>query len=709
MTARQNLLVELLCEELPPKSLKQLGDAFGEGVFVGLKKRHYLETSSNSINYATPRRLAIWISNVASVSPDTEVNEKLMLASIAFDTQNRATAALKKRLEKFGRAHLADAWPNGVDGPERLSITNDGKVDMAYLHMLSAGQPLQRGLHEAIEEAIWGIPIAKVMTYQLEDGWTSVDFVRPARGLVALHGSDIVSVHSLGFEAGRITSGHRFQGEKIIKLATANEYQAQMETRGNVIPSFEKRRAEIDSQLRAKAVAQNAELETGDAYVALLDEVTALVEFPTVYVGQFEPAFLEVPQECLILTMRANQKYFPLLDRAGKLTNEFLIVSNMRLADPANIINGNERVIRPRLADAKFFYDQDRKQSLEARLPKLADVVYHNKLGSQGERAERVTAIARSVATLIGAPVEESVRAARLAKADLVSDMVGEFPELQGVIGRYYALHDGETSAVADAIEDHYKPRFAGDSLPRGNVGCALSLADKLETLTGLFGIGQTPTGDKDPFALRRHALGIVRIVIEQDIAVSLRDLLQAAAAAFEGKIGDANAELETFIFQRLDGYLRDQGYTANEVDSVLSQRPMMLHLVPRQLAAVRAFMLMPEAESLAAANKRVANILKKTEQNGKTVDREKLIEPAERDLFAALHSATPIASSRFAEKDFAGYLKSFAMLKAPVDAFFDSVMVMADDADLRNNRLALLQDLRGAMNKVADISKLAA
>ena len=463
--------------------------------------------------------------------------------------------------------------------------------------------------------------------------------------------------------------------------------------------------------MRTQASTQNAALETGDAYDALLDEVTALVEYPTVYVGEFEPVFLEVPQECLILTMRANQKYFPLLDGAGKLTNKFLIVSNMRLDEVTNIVEGNQRVIRPRLADARFFYDQDRKQTLEARLPKLASVVYHHKLGSQGERVGRVAAIARGVAELIGAPVEPAVRAAQLAKADLVSDMVGEFPELQGTMGRYYALHDGESSDVADAIEDHYKPRFAGDALPRGRVGCAASLADKLETLAGLFGIGQSPTGDKDPFALRRHALGVVRIVVEQDLAVSLRDLLRVAFDAFQGKIADAHAELESFIFQRLEGYLREQGYSANEIDAVLSQRPMLLHLVPRQLAAVRAFMQMPEAESLAAANKRVANILKKAEQNGSVpgnAEEGKLVETAERGLFAALKTATPGASKLYQAQDFTGYLKSFAVLKAPVDDFFDNVMVMADDPKLRDNRLALLHDLRSAMNKIADISKLA-
>ena len=428
----ETLLVELLTEELPPKALKKLGEAFAAEVFRSLESNDFLGDGAAKIVFASPRRLAVQITSVRTESLPKEVRTKLMPVSVALDKAGKATAALKKKLGTLGYQDDAD-----FDAIIRQRVTReqDGKNEVLVHKELAAGTQLSIRLQGAIEQAIEKLPIPKVMSYQLADGETTVQFVRPVHRLVAMLGSEVIPVGVLGLAASNISEGHRFQGEKIITLATANEYESQLESCGNVIPGFEKRRAEIDRQLRMNAVAQNAELETGDAYAALLDEVTALVEFPTVYVGQFESAFLEVPQECLILTMRANQKYFPLLDRAGKLTNEFLIVSNMRLADPANIINGNERVIRPRLADAKFFYDQDRKQSLEARLPKLADVVYHNKLGSQGERAERVTAIARSVATLIGAPVEESVRAARLAKADLVSDMVGEFPELQGVIG----------------------------------------------------------------------------------------------------------------------------------------------------------------------------------------------------------------------------------------------------------------------------------
>ncbi len=704
----ETLLVELFTEELPPKALQKLGEAFAAEIFRDLESKDFLDADAKKTVFASPRRLAVQITNVRKESPPKEVRTKLMPVSVALDKEGKATPAFKKKLGTLGFQDDAD-----FDAIIRESVTReqDGKNEVLVLTDLAVGALLQTQLWAAIEQAIQKLPIPKVMSYQLADGATTVQFVRPVHRLIAMHGSEVVQVGLLGLLASNVTEGHRFQGEKIITLASANDYEAQLESKGGVIPSFDKRRAEIDRQLRDNASKQNAQLETGDAYQALLDEVTALVEMPTVYVGQFDQVFLDVPQECLMLTMRANQKYFPLLDSTGKLTNKFLIVSNMKLDDAANIISGNERVIRPRLADAKFFYDQDRKHSLESRLPKLASVVYHNKLGSQGERVERVAAIARGVASLIGASIEQAIRAARLAKADLVSDMVGEFPELQGIMGRYYALHDGESAAVADAIEDHYKPRFAGDSLPRGSVGSAVSLADKLETLTGLFGIGQLPTGDKDPFALRRHALGIVRIIVEQDISVSLRDLLRVAFDGFQGKVADAQVDLENFIFQRLEGFLREQGYTANEVEAVLSQRPMLLNLVPRQLAAVRAFMQLPEAESLASANKRVANILKKNEPNGEITEHAeegRLVESAELGLFAALKSATPGASKLFETQDFTGYLKSFAVLKAPVDDFFDTVMVMADDPVLRSNRLALLRDLRAAMNKVADISKLA-
>jgi glycyl-tRNA synthetase beta chain len=483
-------------------------------------------------------------------------------------------------------------------------------------------------------------------------------------------------------------------GKGELVLTDAAEYEAKLADEGMVIADFAARRAEIARQLKAAADREKASLGT---YEDLLDEVTALVEHPSVYTGSFDTSFLEVPPECLTLTMRQNQKYFPLFDRAGKLLPRFLIVSNMKVADPRHIVGGNERVVRPRLEDARFFYNQDRKVRLEERVAQLAKVVYHNKLGSQLERVQRIQLLAGKIARALEADVLQAERAAWLAKADLLTGMVGEFPELQGIMGRYYALHDGEANEVAQAIGEHYRPRFAGDTLPEGGVACALALADKLDALAGMFGIGQQPTGEKDPFGLRRAALGVVRILVERRLALSLQDLVKP--------------DVQAFILERFAGYLKDQGYSTLQVDSVLSQNPARLDLVPQQLEAVKAFETLPEAESLAAANKRVANILKQAEAKGESfarAERKELKEAAEISLFDALQKATGSANQLFERGDYAGYLKTFAVLKAPVDTFFDKVMVMAEQKTLRQNRLALLADLRKAMNRVADISKLA-
>ncbi len=523
-----------------------------------------------------------------------------------------------------------------------------------------------------------------------------------------LHGKRVIPGQVLGLESRNFTLGHRFLSNGEIRIPAADQYEAVLEKQGSVIVSYAKRKEQIRAALETTAAGARPLWDD-----ALLDEVTALVEFPAVCQGSFSPDFLSVPQECLILSMQQHQKYFPLADAGGKLLAKFLMVSNLKTDNPANIVHGNERVLRARLADAKFFYDQDRKTRLEARVPRLANVVYHNKLGSQLERAERIQLLAGKIARTLGADAALAERAAWLAKADLLTGMVGEFPELQGVMGRYYALHDGEPKEIADAIEAHYRPRFAGDRLPAGNLACAVALADKLETLAGMFGIGQQPSGDKDPFALRRHALGVIRILVENNLAISIHDLVNAAFDAFpRGMLGDAHTDLQMFIHERLRGYLRDGGYTANEVEAVLCLGLSQLDQVPRQLAAVRAFAGLPEAESLAAANKRVANILKQAEAKGESfvnAEADRLKEPAERALFDALKTASRQATPLFEQGDYTGYLKTFAVLKSPVDAFFDSVMVMVDDAALRQNRLALLSDLRREMNRVADISKLAA
>ena len=460
-------------------------------------------------------------------------------------------------------------------------------------------------------------------------------------------------------------------------------------------------------QLQAAAAKQGLKPIDDDA---LLDEVTALVERPNVLLCRFEREFLEVPPECLILTMKANQKYFPLLDAAGKLTHQFLIVSNIRPADASRVIEGNERVVRPRLADAKFFFDQDRKRPLASRVAGLAKVVYHNKLGTQGERVERVRSLARTIAQQLGddALAQRADQAAMLAKADLLTDMVGEFPELQGVMGGYYAKHDGLADDIAFAIEDHYKPRFAGDELPRNTTGVAVALADKLETLAGLFGIGQVPTGDKDPFALRRHALGVIRLLIERELPLDAQQLIADAFKAFPSTHGQAQAEVAFFLRERLSGYLREAGYSVQEVEAAIEARPAQWREFPKRLAAVRAFVALPEAASLAAANKRVGNILKKSDVGFEAkVDAALLNEPAEAALSEALVAVKPRADAAFERGDYSASLQALAALKAPVDAFFDSVMVNADDPALRANRLGLLATLHAAMNRVADLSKL--
>ena len=709
MTTR-NLLVELFVEELPPKALKMLGEVFAESVANGLIRYQLKQRVPDWQSFASPRRLAVFIPNVLSKAADRPDTQKLMPVSVGLDASGHATPALLKKLAALG----ADA-----SAVPQLKRAPDGKNEALFFDSVVKGASLIEGLQKALEDALAKLPIPKVMTYQLADGWSSVNFVRPAHGLVALHGSEVVPVSVLGLNAGRETQGHRFEAANAtVQLADADSYEAQLENEGAVIPSFGKRRAEIARQLAAAAAKEGLHPISDDA---LLDEVTALVERPNVLVGTFEREFLEVPQECLILTMKANQKYFPLLDAAGKLTNKFLIVSNIRPADASLVVGGNERVVRPRLADAKFFFDQDRKKTLESRVLGLSRVVYHNELRTQGERVERVCVIAKAIGQQLGgdALALQAEQAALLAKADLLTDMVGEFPELQGIMGRYYAQHDGLSEDIAYAIEDHYKPRFAGDELPRNMVGICVALADKLETLVGMFNIGQSPTGDRDPFALRRHALGVLRILIEKELPLDIDELLQIASKLF-GFINTENIEvhlafnrvkLADFIFDRLAYNLRDQGYSAQEVEAVVDLRPQRLNDVPKRLAAVRSFAVLPEAAALAAANKRVGNILRKEfiEAGEGTIISKLLQEPAEQALHRALNEIAPKAEAAFAVGDYTASLQALAALREPVDAFFDNVMVNAEDEKLRANRLALLAQLHAAMNRVADISKLAA
>ena len=697
----KNLLVELFVEELPPKALKKLGEAFAAALADSLKNAGLAGSTATVTAYASPRRLAAHITDVAAVAADKPVVQKLMPVAVGLDANGNATPALLKKLTALG-----------ADAAVVPSLRREN--DVLFYDSLAKGLTLAEGLQKAVVAALAALPIPKVMAYQLADGWSTVNFVRPAHALVTLHGSEVVPVAVLGLNSGNTTKGHRFEAaiDPVI-IADADSYAATMLKDGSVIASFAERRDEIARQLAAAAAKAGANLKPIDDD-ALLDEVTALVERPNVLIGQFEEEFLAVPQECLILTMKANQKYFPLLDTAGKLTNKFLVVSNISPEDASAVIGGNERVVRPRLADAKFFFDQDRKKSLESRVAGLARVVYHNKLGTQGERMQRVAAIARAIGQQLAgeALALHAEQAAVLAKADLLTDMVGEFPELQGIMGRYYAQHDGLSADVADAIEDHYKPRFAGDSLPRGRVGTVVALADKLETLVGMFGIGQIPTGDRDPFALRRHALGVIRMLAEGNLDLPLNELLNVAAGAFVTVDGFKTAEsaLADFIYDRLAGNLREQGYTAQEVDAVVSQRPQRLGDIPKRLAAVRAFSALPEAAALAAANKRVGNILKKVDNPVEAIiDNALLKEAAEIALHDALVDVVPQADAAFVTGDYTESLTALAALRAPVDAFFDGVMVNADDPALRANRLGLLAKLHAAMNQVADLSRLSA
>jgi glycyl-tRNA synthetase beta chain len=715
----QNLLVELFVEELPPKALNKLGAAFSGVLADQLKAQGLAGEDAVVTAFASPRRLAAHVTAVAAQAADKSVQQMLMPVAVGLDAAGNATPALLKKLQALG-ADVSD--PAAAVAALKRAPDASGKsgAEALFYDSVVKGASLHAGLQKALEEALAKLPIPKVMQYQLETdcgienflpGWTSVNFVRPAHSLIALHGATVVPVKALGLTAGNSTQGHRFEAKvSPVMVQHADQYDEVLKRDGSVIASFAERRAEIVRQLNAAAakVGGGAKPIEDDA---LLDEVTALVERPNVLTCQFETEFLGVPQECLILTMKANQKYFPLLNGDGKLTHQFLVVSNISPDDASAVIGGNERVVRPRLADAKFFFDQDRKKTLESRIEGLSKVVYHNKLGTQGERMARVCAMANAIGLQVGgdALAQQAEQAARLAKTDLLTDMVGEFPELQGIMGGYYARHDGLSAEVAEAIEDHYKPRFAGDELPRNDVGLVVALADKLETLVGMFGIGNVPTGDKDPFALRRHALGVIRMLIEKNVALGLPELLALATPVFGDKISDASGALVDFIYDRLAGSLREQGYSAQEVDAVMALRPARLGQIGQFLSAVRAFAALPESPALAAANKRIGNILKKAGEVDAHVNTALLQEDAEKNLYDVMQKLLPESEAQFKAGDYTASLQTLAALRAPVDAFFDDVMVNAEAMDLRLNRQGLLKSLHVAMNRVADLSRLAA
>ncbi|MFT5644745.1 MAG: glycyl-tRNA synthetase beta chain [Janthinobacterium sp.] len=699
----QTLLIELLTEELPPKALAKLSAAFAAGIFNGLKTRDLLEPCSVATSHATPRRLAVTISAVRALSPDKSIREKVLPVSVALDAAGNASAPLVKKLAALGFPDVSVA---------DLERAPDGKADSFFHTHIAKGSLLATGLQAALFDAAAKLPIPKLMSYQRPDGAT-VEFVRPAHKLIALHGDTVVPLTLLGITSGAQTLGHRFMmedGARPITILHADNYAPTLALEGKVITGIAQRKEMIRAALLAKAGVDLVLMPE-----ALLDEVTGLVEWPVVYECHFEQEFLSVPQECLILTMQTNQKYFALTDAEGKLRSRFLIVSNIATKTPEHIISGNERVVRPRLSDAKFFFEQDQKKTLESRLPLLANVVYHNKLGSQLDRMQRVKALAGNIAGKLGHDVQLAERGAMLAKADLLTDMVGEFPELQGIMGAYYARHDGEHDEVALAASEHYQPRYAGDALPVSATGTCVALADKLETLVGIWSIGLQPTGDKDPFALRRHALGVLRMLLEKRLPLSIAGLLNDAASLFPACAGKPELvqtmvqDITVFMLERLRGMLRERGFTPNEIEAVLAQNPDRLDDIVQRLDAVQAFATLPESASLASANKRITNILKKTVAVQADIAASLLHEDAERDLAAIMARLQPDVDAAFAQGDFGSTLKMLARLQEPVDAFFNGVMVMADDLALRNNRLALLAGLHAMMNRVADISKLAA
>ena len=686
----QSLLIELRTEELPPKSLKALSESFANSVFAALKEQAFAGADSVCTPYATPRRLALLVSNVVAQQPDRVVEKKGPAVASGIDAAGKPTKALEGFMRSAGVSF------------EQLQKTSDGKAEYFVARMDKKGEALDAHLADIVAQALKKLPIPKLMRW----GDSDVQFVRPAHSLIMLHGNRVVAGEVLGLTSGQQTRGHRFLSSGEIQIDNAEDYCAQLKA-GKVLTSFEERRAAIAAQLDAKAAELKASMHPTEG---LLDEVTSLVEWPAIYVSEFENEFLDVPQECLILTMQQNQKYFPLFDQAGKLLNKFLIVSNMVVADPKHIIGGNARVVRPRLSDARFFFNQDRKEGFTSRAMKLGSVVYHNKLGTLGDRAQRLGCIAHKIAERLHADPNVAERAALMCKVDLLTDMVGEFPELQGIMGRYYALHEGAPVAIADAIEQHYRPRFAGDLLPQGPIACAAALADKLDSLVGFFGIGLLPTGDKDPFGLRRAALGVLRILMETPLPLDLGELIGTAKDALTHQgihLEKVEEALLSFLFDRLRGLLRDAGYAQDVIEAVLAQRPTRIDLVTPKLNAVRDFLALPEALALAAANKRIGNILKKAEGATPKVDAALLQDEAEKALYNKVQVVAPLVATHVADENYSDALKALASVRAEVDQFFDQVMVNVDDPAVRANRLGLLKALFDQLNAVADISKL--
>lgn len=689
MANKRDLLIEIGTEELPPKALLKLSNAFTAGITEGLQKAE-LEFGAVEA-FATPRRLAVLIKELDEAQADKAVERRGPALGSAFDGDGNPT----KATEGFARS-----CGTSVDQLEKLETD---KGAWLVFRSTQAGQPTSALIPAILSESLHKLPIPKRMRW----GDLDAEFVRPVHWVVLLFGDEVIDAEILSVKSGRDTYGHRFHHPSPIFLGEPAAYAPILETTGHVIASFADRREAIRAQ-----VMEAAEQAGGKAVIDddLLDEVTGLVEWPLAVVGSFEKRFLEVPPECLISAMKGHQKYFHLVDGNGKLMPYFITVSNIESRRPEFVREGNERVIRPRLTDADFFWNQDCKQRLEDRIDSLKTVVFQQQLGTIFDKSQRVASIAEKIASDINGLPAHASRAAQLAKCDLMTEMVGEFPELQGIMGRYYASHDGEDAEVAAALDEQYMPRFAGDTLPSGKTGQAVAIADKLDTLIGIFGIGQVPSGDKDPFALRRAALGALRIIIEQGLDIDLLEMLELAAETNKGLFDNNQATDQVFDFMmgRLKAYYHDSGVALDTFEAVLAQRPTRPTDFDARLRAVTSFRQLAEAESLAAANKRISNILRKAEETiPDKIDSSLLQEEEEKALSQQIDEMTNKVSPLFAARNYETALKELAGLRETVDNFFDKVMVMAEDAAIRANRLALLNHLRSLFLEVADLSHL--
>ncbi len=689
MTETRDLLVEIGTEELPPKALQRLSNAFADELAKELNAALLRAAAIDA--YAAPRRLALLIKDLPLVQQDRETVRRGPALAGAFDDDGNPTPA-------------ASGFARSCGVPvEELSQLETKQGSWLSFRQVDRGKPSAELIPDMVRKSLAGLPIPKRMRW----GDGDHEFVRPVHWVVLLFGDEPLTAEILGIKADRYTRGHRFHHPEAIYLSEPSAYLPILETEGFVLPDFAARREAIRAQ-----VTEQARLVDGRALIdaELLDEVTALVEWPVALCGRFDREFLEVPPEALISSMQDHQKYFPVSDKNGKLMPYFIAIANLVSKDPQQIKAGNERVIRPRLADAAFFWNQDRKQPLETHIAGLSSMIYQKRLGTLHAKQERVAQLAAEIAAQIGSEASSAERAARLCKCDLLTSMVYEFPNLQGVMGRYYASHDGEPEAVANAIEEHYHPRFAGDALPASATGRALALADRIDSLVGIFAIGQHPSGDKDPFALRRAALGVVRICIEQEVDVDLEQLINTAARAFDDEVSAVSATGEVFdyVMDRLRAYYQEAGVEVDLIDAVLATRPTRLLDFDRRIQACRVFRQLPEAQSLAAANKRIGNILKKTDQDiPDIVDATCLVDDAEKQLAEQLGNMSRSVGPLLEAGDYTQALKQLAGLRQNVDAFFDQVLVMVDDDTLRANRLSLLQNLSRLFLRVADLSRL--